>query len=172
MKALLVGFPCSALLAYLLCALAGVTAQPVPGPSVTAEEAAAALAFSFSDADPEPGSWHIPSGTASHGWLFRRAYVQGHLGSVSGTFYSEQVLKVGWPFTVVRGFVRRVGPQTTQEGALVIGAAQMATSRRILPTQPVWPGVVFYGLVGIVIHTAIPRRFRLTPGRPAGMQGR
>lgn len=167
MKAGLVGFPCGALAAYVVCALVGAAVQPVLGPSMSTTEAAAALAFSFRGAGSEPGAWYDPSGNASHSWIFRRAFVTGHLGSDSGTAYSEQVLKVGWPFTVARGFIRTVGPEMSQEGARVMGAAKAGLPTRMLPTQPVWPGVVFFGLVGAIGFTAISRRSSPAPGPPA-----
>lgn len=167
MKAGLVGFGCGALIAYLLCALVGAAAPPNLGPSMTTNEAATALAFSFSDAGSGPGSWYAPSGNASQGWLFRRAYVTGRSGSDSGTFYSEQALKVGWPFTVVRGFVRNVGTAMSLHGARIIGARETATPLRMLPTQPVWPGMVFFGLIGAFVSTVVSRRRGGAPGPTA-----
>ena len=158
MKPGLIGFLFGALVAYAIGAFVGAAAAPAPGTSITTTEAAAALAFSFPDAGSEPASWFSPSGNASQGWLIRRAYVTGRLWSETGTVYSEHVLKVGWPFTVVRGFIRMVGSETSQEGAGGIPPAPGATSARMLPTQPVWPGLIFYGLVGGLGFAALSRR--------------
>ena len=74
------------------------------------------------------------------------AYVEGNLGSSSGERYSEQVLKVGWPSRSVRGFIRTAGGKVDREGARLVGRADQPV--RLLPTQPLWPGVALYGFLG------------------------
>jgi hypothetical protein len=84
-----------------------------------------------------------PVGSASARALFRRAYVLGWNSASSSVAYSEQTLKVGWPFTTVRGFVRRIGAEIQYEGAIPLSSPE-SSDRGIefMPTQPVWPGLV------------------------------
>jgi hypothetical protein len=160
MRAALVGFGIGALCAYALFAIVGVTTQSIPGSPIGAMSAEATLVFAFPTGSAEGGQWHSVSGTARHGWLLRHAYVEGNLDSISGVLHSEQVLKVGWPFTVVRGFIRTVGSEVEREGARLVGRADPGQPVRLLPTQPVWPGVVLYGFLGMVGAT----RFRSRRG--------
>jgi hypothetical protein len=153
MLVLLFRFLLSALFGYLIFAAVGWAVPPALGPNITASDAAAALNFSFADAVPEARSWHAPAGNVSQGWIVRRAYIHGRLGSESGLRYSEQVLKIGWPFTVARGFIRTVGSGVHTEGACFVGKTPSAQPVRMLPTQPVWPGIIFLGLVGLLAST-------------------
>ena len=158
MKAVFLGFPLGGLLAYFVCALVGAMVPPGLGSNITSSEAEAALTLSFSDAVSQSDQWYAASGHASHGWFIRRASVTALLGSDSGTVYSEQVLKVGWPFTVVRGFIRTVGFEMNREGARLIASQEAAASHRMVPTQPVWPGVAFFGLLGALGFAVAERR--------------
>lgn len=160
MKTGLLGVLAGASAAYVLCALLGAQARPTLGPAMTPAQAAAALAFAFSDAGPAPDVWADPAGHTMHGWLFRRGYVTGRLGSEPAVAYSEQVLKVGWPFTVVRGFVRTVGSQVRLDGALVLDATAPTTARRLVPLQPVWPGLGLSWLLGAIVCVMVERRRR------------
>ena len=56
--------------------------------------------------------------------------------------YSEQVLKVGWPFTTVRGFVRVADGEVNPDGALWLQEDPTQGPVRFLPIQPVWPGLL------------------------------
>ena len=151
MRGALIGFGIGALLAYALFAAVGVTTRSTRGSPIEALAAEAALIFAFPTASREGDQWHAVSGTARHGWLLRQAYVEGNLGSSSGERYSEQVLKVGWPFTVVRGFIRTAGGKVDREGARLVGRADPGQPVRLLPTQPLWPGVALYGFLGMVV---------------------
>ena len=143
----------SGLCAYAAFALIGLAATPTLGVPLSPEDATAAIAFSFVDEGAEEGK---ASGYAAHGWLYRRGYVEGT--SPDGSRLSEQVLKVGWPFTVVRGFVRSRDGDPDHEG--VAWASDLEADRpvRLLPVQPVWPGVVFYGILGALAFRARNRR--------------
>ena len=161
--AILFRFILSATLACLLFALIGATTRPGADPPITTSAAMEALAFAFRDVGLGAEEWQEPSGTARHGWLLRRAFVQGYLAPDPGNQYTEQVLKVGWPFTVVRGFIRTAGPQVSREGARVMGDVVPGRPVRFLPTQPVWPGVIFYGLLGAVLTTWVRRSRAASP---------
>ena len=157
MRAALVGLGIGATLAYALFAAVGLATKSGPGSPIATPAAEAALVFAFPTAS-SGREWHAVSGTTRRGWLRRQAYVEGNLGSTAGERYSEQVLKVGWPFTVVRGFVRTAGSEVTREGAHLVGPAVPGQPARLLPTQPVWPGVILYGLIGMLGATWLRRR--------------
>ena len=164
MRRMIVGFGVGAVVAYVLFATVGVMAPIRVGPPIETMAAGAALDFAFPDASLERNQWHSVSGTAHHGRLLRRAYVEGSLGSLSGARYSEQVLKVGWPFTVVRGFIRTVGGEIQREGARLVGSVSPGQPARLVPTQPVWPGVALYGFLGVVAAISA-RRWRGVVGQ-------
>ena len=156
MKRLVLHFVLSGLCAYALCGLLGLAATPSLGLPLSGGNTLTALAFSFPDED---GDWTEASGYASHGWLYRRAYVEGT--SPAGTWRSEQVLKVGWPFTVVRGFVRSGGGNPGHEGVGWTSDSRPGEAARLLPVQPVWPGIALYGLLGVLVLGA--RNIRTGP---------
>ena len=84
-----------------------------------------------------------PRGTAHSGRLIRRAYVSGWTTEASQRRFSELVLKVGWPFTTVRGFVRRKGVQVEYDGSIPLGKnLGEPDEEKFLPLQIVWPGFV------------------------------
>ncbi len=165
MRSLLTAALCSAALAYVLFSGLGVLLSPALDTPLSEASAADALAFSF----PDQGEhWVEPSGAVAHTWLHRQAYVEGFAVERNvDQRYTEQVLKVGWPFTVVRGFIRSTGTASARTG--VAWAAPAEAPVRLLPMQPVWPGVVFYGLVGLLMAYAVSRaqgrspRARLSP---------
>ena len=133
--AMVIGFVASGLLGFQL--------DPHNGSQLSEPAAAAALTFAFQrDLGLSP-KWHHAEGTSTHGWLTRWAHV---LGAADGTRYSEQVLKVGWPFTMVRGFVRTMGEDERHEGVLVVRGDPSAGPVRLLPIQPVWPGMILNSL--------------------------
>ncbi|NNK48194.1 MAG: hypothetical protein HKP01_04915 [Gemmatimonadetes bacterium] len=151
MKRIVLRFVVSGLCAYALFGLVGLAATPSLGPSLSDGETLAALAFSF---PAEGGDWTEASGYASPGWLYRRAYVAGT--SQAGVRCSEQVLKAGWPFTVVRGFARSGGGDHGNEGVGWISNSRPGEPARLLPIEPVWPGIVLYGLLGVLAWYMIP----------------
>ena len=127
---------------YLACGLLGFQLRPHQGASLAESAVTAALTFAFRrDVGQRPG-WYSAEGTGSHGWLTRRAYVRGALRGMDGIHYSEQVLKVGWPFTTVRGFVRVAGQDVRRDGVLVIRGDPREGPVQLLPIQPVWPGMI------------------------------
>lgn len=93
-----------AFVSYVALAMAGFFLSAPPGEALTATQSVQALDFAFADEVPE-ADWRDVEGNAHHDWLTRRAFVRGSSGP-DQSVYSEQVLKVGWPFTTVRGFVR------------------------------------------------------------------
>jgi len=162
MRRVFVGFVLGASAALILGSIIGTASPMRAGQPIETAAAEVALDFAFRDVRLEGVPWYAASGKAHQGWLFRTAYVEGRLGSESGTGYSEQVLKVGWPFTVVRGFIRTVGDDVELEGARLIGEVDHGQPVRFLPMQPVWPGVVLYGLLGMVVAIWV-RRWRADP---------
>lgn len=152
-KRLALHFIVSAICAYAIFGLIGLAATPLLGLPMQDGETLAALDFSF---PVEGGDWTEPLGYASRGWLYRRAYVEGT--TRAGTRRSEQVLKVGWPFTVVRGFVRSGGGGPGDEGVGWASQSRPGEPARLLPVQPVWPGVVLYGFLGVLVISAFRKR--------------
>jgi hypothetical protein len=142
-------FALCGLCAYAAFGLIGLAAPPTLGIPLSARETQTSLAFSFPD---EGGDWTRASGYASHGWLYRRAYVQGM--SAAGARRAEQVLKVGWPFTVVRGFVRSGNGAPGHLGVGWTSDVSPGDPARLLPLQPVWPGIVLYGVLGALMLAA------------------
>ncbi|NNG17901.1 MAG: hypothetical protein HKM89_15605 [Gemmatimonadales bacterium] len=142
-------------LGYLASGLLGLQLAAPEGSPLAEPAAATALTFAFrSDVGPSP-IWHRIEGTSTHGWLVRRAYVRGVHGTAEGTRYSEQVLKVGWPFTMVRGFVRLVGTDERRDGVLVVRGDPSAGPVRLLPIQPVWPGLIINSLWLAAVFLAV-----------------
>jgi hypothetical protein len=170
MGRIIIGFGLGAAVAFVLFATVGVATSLRTGPPITAVAVEAALDFAFPDASLERNQWHSVSGTAHHGWLLRRAYVEGRLGSVSGERYSEQVLKVGLPFTVVRGFIRTVGDEVERDGARLVSRVEHGRPARLVPMKPVWPGVALYGFLGVLAAIRTGRR-REDPHR-SGVSGK
>lgn len=152
MRLLLARFISGAIVGYLLCAIIGLAVPPTAelDPMAT-DVAASALAFSFPEDGADSTRWMESTGGTSHTWLLRRAYVEGQLDFSPSSRFSEQVLKVGWPFTGVRGFVRRAGSELRTEGAWVVGVPNSDGLVRMLPLQPVWPGIVVFGLASILL---------------------
>ena len=128
---------------YLAFGLLGFQLRPRPnhGSPLSEPAVVTALTFAFRGEITASPDWYDVEGTTTHGWLTRRAFVRGALGA-DRVAYSEQVFKVGWPFTMVRGFVRTVGEQVRREGVLVIRGDPRAGPVRLLPLQPVWPGMI------------------------------
>jgi len=158
LKRIAAHFVAAAIASYLLFALLGLAAPPYLGDRIPDMEARSALSFSFAE---EGNEWAEAAGYVSHGWLYRRAYLRGTPTAGSGFPRSEQALKSGWPFTVVRGFVRTRGEEVALAGAGWASTPEPGQPARLLPLQPIWPGILLYGLVGALLSLAgtIRRRF-------------
>jgi len=119
---------------YAVCGLLGYlspTGFPEPLEDTQSREA---LSLAF------PGQrWRSAEGATHHGWLFRRSRISGI--SEDGKPHSEQVLKVGWPFTMARGFVWEQDEQLRGSGALTLERLPDG-AYRFWPLQPVWPGLL------------------------------
>ena len=85
-------------------------------------------------------------GRIEHAAFVRRAALTGWSDEAPSRRYAEQVLKVGWPFTTIRGFGHRRGEAVTYTGALVLSEMTEGGTVRFLPLQPVWPGVILNSL--------------------------
>lgn len=151
MKRFALHFVAAAIAAYLWFALLGLVAAPSLGDPIPDPEIRSALSFAFPG---EGDGWTDVTGHASHGRLYRRAYVRGTAAAGSGVPRSEQALKSGWPFTVVRGFVRTRGEEVALAGAGWASPPAASAPARLLPLQPVWPGIVLWGLVGALLPLA------------------
>ena len=101
--------------------------------------------------------WRSAEGGIQHGWLFRRSMIKGI--SEEGIPRSEQVLKVGWPFTMARGFVWEEGKQVRSSGAVALEPLT-GGAYRFWPTQPVWPGLVINSGIMLLFILIISRFYR------------
>ena len=122
------------------------------------EDVEAQLAFTFGDEIGwSQSDGQEASGYVRRGLLVRRLVVSGWTAEPVPRHHEELVLKVGWPFTTLRGFVRRVEGDSTPRGAVLLSpSTDKLTHLRILPMQIVWPGLLFDSiilglLVGVVV---------------------
>jgi hypothetical protein len=152
---------------YIVFALIGFASLPAQGARLSAPVAVDALAFSFGREVPHGASWIEAGGSAAHGWLIRQAYVHGRM-EPNGTRYAEQVRKIGWPFTTVRGFIRAVDHDVQPVGAFFIRGDPAVGPVRFLPMQPVWPGLVVSG-IWITLVLVLGRRL-LSRGGNSGWE--
>lgn len=92
---------------------------------------------------------HISSaeGATHHSAFTRKSFIQGV--APEGGRYAEQVLKVGWPFTIARAFVHETPEGRHTHGVFGSELGRSLPAESIYPVQPVWPGVLFWGLVGV-----------------------
>jgi hypothetical protein len=151
---------------YLAYGLVGFQLRPRARPPLTEQDAATALSFAFGDELGGSTAWWDAAGTSSPGWLVRRAFVQGTRGP-DRVRHSEQVLKVGWPFTMVRGFVRTVGEEVQRDGVLAIQGDPRTGPVRLWPIQPVWPGMIINSLWLGAVLLGLAQFARPVRGRPA-----
>ncbi|MEM8558533.1 MAG: hypothetical protein AAGG50_11985 [Bacteroidota bacterium] len=153
----------TAMLAFLCFGVLGFVLSPSLDTTLAEADAVAALAFTFDD---RPGAWQNASGQIAHTWLYRQAYIGGEVRrGTASVSHTEQVLKVGWPFTVVRGFIRSAGSDVEHTG-VAWSAETVGQPARLWPVQPVWPGVVFYGLAGLAFALVGTRVRRPTAAAP------
>lgn len=159
---LLLSWLVGAVLGFGALAAIGYSLEPGPGEPITAEEAGATLNFAFRTELGPSHTWQTANGSISHTWFVRRAFAEGISSDGFSTRYTEQVLKVGWPFTMVRGFVRVTGSSIEADGAYLLDSGAETGPVRFLPLLPVWPGVLFDGLLlGLVFFGLV----RLKKGR-------
>lgn len=167
MKQTLVAVPVCAGVVYVTATLLGLSRSPQLGQTLDAERSTFALSTAF----PLVSGWTDVRGATSHTWLARRAFVEG-VDSATGHRYSEQVLKVGWPFTAVRGFDRRSDATDIAPSSIGIGWAADAPfghPRRLLPLQPVWPGVVtLTAALLLLVMLGLRVRVGVKQARPGG----
>ena len=126
------------------CALLGYLAPLNLKQTLPRADVASALDQVF-ELPPGPDrAWTEATGTVSHGPFFRRAWLRGTRNDVD---YTEQVLKVGWPFTTLRGFIRQRDSAVDTTGVALMKGTPSAGPVRFLPLQPVWPGLVINTLL-------------------------
>lgn len=148
---------------YAVLAFAGFLLPLADGEALSEQQAGEALDFAFNAEFPDGTAWLEVSGDARHGWLTRRAFVRGSSES-DETIYSEQVLKVGWPFTTVRGFVRTMAGNIRWEGVLWVQGDPTAGPVRLLPVEPVWPGLLINSLGVTLLVLAVAALWRQRSG--------
>ncbi len=134
-RTFLAAFIAAMALNYLGCGLVGYFADHNFDRTLDTAKATEALATVF----PGSGDWTTASGSVSRGWLMRRAFITGDR---SGAHFSEQVLKVGWPFTTARGFARVRSGVSETEGAILTEEDPRTGPVRYWPVQVVWPGLL------------------------------
>lgn len=127
--------------------------------------ARAGLRLAFARETQAGANWEDVSGTTLHHPLIRRAYLRG---TSDGAFFSEQVLKVGWPFTLVRGFVRVRAGEIRPRGAMWLRGDATSGPVMFFPFQPVWPGLLFTGLVLTPLLLAVSLLARRSTGPGEG----
>lgn len=146
MQRFITHFFLSALLAFVCFAVGGLVV-PLRYEQTASDDAVTfALDYAFPTAAASPGPWTETAGAITHRKLYRRAFMKGKKTAP----YSEQVLKVGFPFTVVRGFIRTSPAGTDALGAVFVAGDMEAGQATFMPLLPVWPGLVFFGLVGAI----------------------
>jgi len=138
--------------AFLLAAIYGMIVPASYSETLDSATAAESISFVFGVETGGPLELTVAEGSIHHGPLTRRSFIHG--ATTEGE-YAEQVLKVGWPFTVARAFIH-----VTPEGRRTIGVLGSAAegelpAEGIIPVQPVWPGVIFWGLIGVLL-AAVP----------------
>lgn len=109
--------------------------EPVPAPAVATN-----LSTVFGLPPSDVGEWSHLEGWVHHGALVRRGWA---FGVRDGVEYREQVLKAGWPFTSVRGFLHVRNGELESRYAAWMAGPPSAGPVRYWPLQPVWPGLVF-----------------------------
>ena len=161
MKMFLLALLPSAGFTYITAAVLGLALSPQRGEPLDPERVREALEFAF----PATTDWSDVEGAVSHRWLVRRAFVSG-VDDDAGTLFSEQILKIGWPFTIVRGFDRRSDSRVSDVDSIGVGwvsGEQLGQPRRLLPLLPVWPGlavcsVTLAAAFSTAIHLSVRRR--------------
>jgi hypothetical protein len=135
-------FVAAALGAYVASAFIGLALPADRGTALTESDAVLALRYAFGNLSSD--QWQDAMGHALHHPVTRRAFISGMQGE---TRYTEQVLKVGWPFTMARGFVRTRGAVVERDGALMPQGDPAGGPIAFLPVLPVWPGLLFNGMI-------------------------
>lgn len=143
----LVYYGVAAIINVMICWIIALNIQPSPltdGTPLEQSEVIEQLAFTFDDQLAwQRAAPFEPSGEMRRRALVRQLSVTGWSTAPTPIRYSEQIMKVGWPFTTVRGFIRTEGKVTRYEGAIPLQSVTTSgTSLRILPTQIVWPGIL------------------------------
>ena len=115
---------------------------------------------------PMDGELEVVEGVVIRRPLERRLFARGVLDDADRTVVATHILKVGWPFTTLRGFIYSVGDQQIALGAAGIEGDVKAGFVSFTPLQPVWPGLVLntlilalsVGLVARVVQMVVPRQ--------------
>ncbi len=98
------------------------------------------LSFTFGDnLDWHESNQYPLKGEVKRGALFRKVHVSGWSNTNEPIFYAEDVLKVGWPFTTVRGFAHQVGNDVRYVNAYGLASEN---GPRFFPLEVVWPGLI------------------------------
>ena len=87
-------------------------------------------------------------GETYHGWVIKRSLLHGLPVTAQPMSVFEQSLHVGWPLTVVQGFIHQNGPEKHTHGAFLFSSKIEPPYDKMIPYEPVWLGILFWGLVG------------------------
>lgn len=148
-------FGLTALAAYLFAATLGLFIDTSYDVHLDPHVAAESLVFVFQHETGSTLEFGSADGATYHSFLTRRSFISGDALNETEPGYSEQVLKMGWPFTVARGFVHGTPSGNHTHGAILFSTDSALPTRPILPIQPVWPGIAFWGLIGVLTFMGV-----------------
>jgi|GEM_PF-5877881 len=136
------------ILNLVVCWSIALIIDPSMDEEITNDAVTGQLKFVFGDDIQWLDNEHYPlQGKVKHGAIFRKAHIAGWSKETIPVYYAEEVLKVGWPFTTVRGFAHTVGEEVTYIDAIELSAQSGAEQARFFPLQLVWPGLVINSLL-------------------------
>ena len=123
-----------------VCWIIAVVIQPKMDESLPAAAIEDQLSYTFgNNLDWHQSNQYPLKGEVKRGALFRKVHVSGWSNSNEPVFYAEDILKVGWPFTTVRGFAHQVGNDVRYVNAYGLASAN---GPRFFPLEVVWPGLI------------------------------
>ncbi len=148
LKSLFLRFVLFSAFSFAVCAGSGFFSSPRYNVSTTDEETVSALTETVgAEMTPSP-DFSFSRGETYQGFLFRRSLMHGLPVTAQPMSMFEQSLEVGWPLAVVRGVVHQNGPERHTHGAMLFGSKIEPPYDKMLPYQPVWPGILLWGLLG------------------------
>lgn len=136
----------------VVCWSIALIIDPQMDEQLTSDAVADQLEFVFGDDIQWLDNEQYPlQGKVKHGALFRKAHIAGWSREVNPVYYAEEVLKVGWPFTTVRGFAHTVGDEVAYINAIELNASSSAQRTKFFPLQLVWPGLIINSLLLAIV---------------------
>ena len=136
----------------VVCWSIALIINPSMDEEITNDAVASQLEFVFGDDIQWLDNEHYPlQGKVKHGTIFRKAHIAGWSEETIPVYYAEEVLKVGWPFTTVRGFAHTVGEEVTYINAIGLDTKSGTEQTRFFPLQLVWPGLIINSLLLAIV---------------------